>query len=810
MTLTENILAWWATAQAHLDHAGYLYVIPFAVLFIIWLVRHDFVKLAEDRESRAKRVRQQWVILFLRSVAVTALLIALASPFVERPHTVSDDPSLNILVDHSQSMSVYSDDIGESLKAKLEGAVQVELQTIASGRLSPIGEGILNGVHDGDTVVLVTDGQANLGAPLGDVALFASAHNITFNAITLEPKTDDAYVLVEGPDKTVENVDTSISVLSGWSTSDAKPLHVTVTIDGAVVLDTTDVERAHVVTRKFGQGYHRIEARVTDNDVITENNVFYKVIKVVPKPAVFLWAPTSNSPVEQLLRQVYDVTQAGSLPVSLDDYYSVIADDVPISAISQDETARLSDYVEDGNGLVVIGGRNAYDKGGYKNTYFETLLPVVVGTPGKEEGDVNVVVLMDASQSVSSEEGGGLAIAKKLTLDIINQMSPNVKLGVTAFRNIAYTVSPMGYKYEQSGLADKISTVYGTGGSKMHLGILESIDLLKAQRGAKHLIIISDGMLFPNDLDAAVDAVKLARKNGITVYTVGGAIGTDAFVADRVDERAMQEIAAAGSGIYFRAKDTSRFSLLFGNVKAPNPEAVTEWSVSVLDSNHFITQDLETNATITGYNAVAPKTTGRMLVTTHTGEPILTTWNLGLGRVAAYSTDDGTGWAGQLLGAGNSKLVVRAMNWANGDPDRKRPAYVDIKDTRVNEAALITVKASQQPTADGIGFYKVRPDTYEASVTPTTAGFHELLGAMYAANYPVELGPLGPSSELGVLLSQTGGRYFTTGEADKLVEFAKAHSVKTVTGKDYLRWYFAVAAAVLFLIEVFLRRLMRR
>lgn len=810
MTFTELLLAWWATAQAHLDHAGYLYFIPFAIVLIIWLVRHDFVKLAEDRDTKAHRKRQQWVILFFRSLAVIALFIALASPFVERPHTVNDDPSLNILVDHSQSMSVYPDDVAESLKAKLEGAVNVELQTIASGRLSPIGDGILNGVHDGDTVVLVTDGQANLGASLGDVALFASAHNITFNAIDLVPKADDAFVMMDGPDKTVENVDTSITVTSGWSTSDAKPLHLSVLVDGRVVLDTTDVQSSHVITQKFGQGYHKIEAHVEDNGVITENNVFYKVVKVVPKPTIFLWTPVSNSPMEQLLKQVYDVTQSGTLPVSLENYYSVVTDDLPISAISQDTTARLSDYAEDGNGMVVIGGRNSYDKGGYKNTYFETLLPVVVGTPGKEEGDVNVVVLMDASQSVSSEEGGGLAIAKKLTLDIINQMSPNVRLGITAFRNIAYTVAPMGYKYEQTGLEEKISLVYGSGGSKMHLGILESIDMLKATRGAKHLIIISDGMLFPNDLQAALDAVQLARKNGITVYTVGGAIGNDAFVADRVDEDAMKQLANAGGGIYFKAKDTSRFNLLFGNVKPPHPEAVTDWSVSVLDSNHFITEGLETNATITGYNAVAPKTTGRMLVTTNTGEPILTTWNLGLGRVAAYSTDDGTGWAGQLLGAGNSKLLVRTMNWANGDPDRKRPAYVDIKDTRINEAAQITVKTSTQPTADGIGFYKVRQDTYEASVTPIEAGFHDILGVTYAANYPVELGPLGPSRELGVLLSQTGGRYFTTEEADKLVEFAKSHSVKTITGKDYLRWYFAAAAAILFLLEVFLRRMMRR
>ncbi|MEK6849869.1 MAG: BatA domain-containing protein, partial [Nanoarchaeota archaeon] len=403
MSFTDLILTWWSFAQAHLDNAGYLALIPILLVLLFWLVRHDFVKLAEDRESKAKRRRQQHVILALRSIVIIALVIALASPFIERQMTVNGDPSLNILVDHSDSMSVFPDDIGESLKSKLEGAIDVELQSIASGRLSPIGDGILNGVREGDTAVLVTDGQANLGASLGDVALFAISHNITFNAIQLVPKTDDAWVAIEGPDKTVENVETTLVVKSGWASKDTKMLHLTVLVDGKTVFDDTDIQTEHIITQKFGDGYHRIEARVTDDNVIADNNAFFKVVKVVPKPTVLLWSPVSGTPAEQLLRQVYDVTQVASLPVDLERYYSVVTNDVTSSAITNDDVTRLSDYASDGNGIVVIGGKNSYDKGGYKNSYFETLLPVVVGTPGKESGDVNVVVLIDASQSVVSD-----------------------------------------------------------------------------------------------------------------------------------------------------------------------------------------------------------------------------------------------------------------------------------------------------------------------------------------------------------------------------------------------------------------------
>ncbi len=37
------------------------------------------------------------------------------------------------------------------------------------------------------------------------------------------------------------------------------------------------------------------------------------------------------------------------------------------------------------------------------------------------------------------------------------------------------------------------------------------------------------------------------------------------------------------------------------------------------------------------------------------------------------------------------------MNWAIGDPERKSMAFVEAKDTRLNEPAEITVKSNTPP-----------------------------------------------------------------------------------------------------------------
>ena len=806
MTFAEG----WAFFWTHIEHPAYLWLVPILIIFIFWLTRHDFVKLAEDRATKASRKRIQWVMIFFRSLAIAALVFALASPFLERTKTITADPFMKILVDSSESMDVYDEDTGDNLRARLEQAINAETHMIASGSTSAIGDGILNNIKEGDNIILVTDGRANIGASLGDVALFGAAHNVTFNALNLVPNTDDAYVEVFGPSKTVSNVDNTFSVSTGWASGERKNVHLVVTVDGDTVLDVSDSDKTHTFTRNFQEGYHKIEARIEVSDHRSENNAFYKTVKVVPKPRILFWTQVPDTPIEILLRQVYDVTLATSLPADLSPFYSVVTNDLPGAVISNDDSIRLSEYLEDGNGLYAVGGKGSYNNGGYRNTFFETLLPVVVGTPGREPGDINIVILIDASQSVGGEQGGGIAVAKMLTKDVLDQMSPNVKVGITAFRNTAFTVAPLSYKYEHVNLEEKISQIYGYYSSKMHLGILRSVELLQGAQGSKNIIIVSDGLLFANDQQAAIDAALLARKQGIKIYTVGSGVGPEDFLADRIDEDTLKNLASLTNGIYFRGRDTSKINLLFGDVKIPEDEGQQDWGVAVLDANHFITENINVSGLIYGFNEVAPKTTGRMLVTTDSGEPLITTWHIGLGRVVAYSTDDGSAWAGELLTAENSKVLVRAMNWVNGDPDRLRNDLVDIGDTRVNKPTELTIKSSIQPKAEGLAFFKIRPDTFQADITPTTIGFHNILGATYAANYPREYAPLGLSRELDLLVGTTGGKYFNAEDADQMVDFARTHAVKTITAKDYFRWHLALIAAGLFLLEILLRRLLRR
>jgi len=230
----------------------------------------------------------------------------------------------------------------------------------------------------------------------------------------------------------------------------------------------------------------------------------------------------------------------------------------------------------------------------------------------------------------------------------------------------------------------------------------------------------------------------------------------------------------------------------------------------VLNKNHFITENFEPNVTLYGFNQVSPKGAGRLLATTSTGEPVLTIWRLGLGRVGAFSVDDGSKWAGSMLGSGNSRLIARTMNWAIGDPERKSASFIDAKDTRINEPAEITVRSSVPPDAANVVFYKIDEDTYTGSIVPTSVGFQQVAGAVFAVNYETEFENLGLNPELDKIVGSTGGRIFDANDVDGIVEHAKTKAKRTINARDYVRWPFVLLAIVIFLVEIFIRRIVRR
>ncbi len=778
----------------------YLLLVIFLIPVLIFLLKHDFVHAQEDPKTAKNKKKARKVVFITRLLIIILLLVALAGPVRITEKTIKGDAFIKMLTDKSNSMDLFQDRSLE-LKEKLEKKVNVEADDVGIGDVTNIGDSILNSLEPGGSILLISDGNANSGADLGDVALYASKINASINAINIKPIYSDVGVSVTGPSKTMAGIDNTFTVRINKA-GNIDTVYLSVTINGESVFDDSTSKSVIEFTKDFGKGNHRIIAEINaEGDYFPQNNIFYKTVRVVSQPEILFLSKKTQSPLKTLLDDLYKVSEKTTLPASLDDYYALVVNDIPANDLNH-ITSQINEFISDGNGMVVVGGSNSYQHGNYQGSSFESLLPVFIGSPGKKAGGVNVALVLDISPSTGAYFGSSKAVdvEKALAVNVVNDLSPNSILTVIVFSDATKVISPPSYVFEKTGLEDLIGSLRDSGTStRIEMGLKQAIDILSPLSGSKNIILISDGWTYQDSLTE--QAALLAAQKGIKIYTVGVGPSTNFLL--------MMKVAAFTNGIYFKATEESKLKLLFGSPE--DKEAMgKKMTFTILDINHFITQNLAISADLSGFNMITPKSTARLLATTSGGDPVLAISRLGLGRVVALGVDDGSKWAGQLLNKDNSKIISRMMNWAIGDPERKSKAFIEAKDTRINDPTEIIVRAETRPTATGVTFQKIDEDTYSASVTPTQTGFQETGGALFAVNYPAEYDSPGFSKELNLIVKGTGGHLYSYDDVDEIVKNAKTKSKRTITAKEPVIAPFVLLAIIIYLLEIFIRRFLRK
>jgi hypothetical protein len=291
----------------------------------------------------------------------------------------------------------------------------------------------------------------------------------------------------------------------------------------------------------------------------------------------------------------------------------------------------------------------------------------------------------------------------------------------------------------------------------------------------------------------------------------------------------MQEIGLEGN--YQHIEMGERANIVFEEpAEAPDeteeeePEYNGTYPLLEYSPDHFITRSVNlTNASITGYNQVTPKAGAERLVITITGQPVLTTWRFGLGRVAAFTTDNGEGggvrWSSVLYNGSNSKLISGTANWAIGNPQAEVGAVVDAPDTWLGTPSDLTLimydEGIPQLKLNGaqLDLALTGRNTYETSVNPVNIGIHDISGYPLAVNYALEYLEVGHNKDIESYIVATGGKIYTEKEARaSLLKDARQNSQKESNEPVSLKMHVLLAALILYLSEVIARRIkeMRR
>lgn len=783
----------------------------FAILVLAWVGLYWFIflkgkslaKSDSTAQLRARVSKNRRLIFAMHCIVLLFLFAALASPFRISSRTVQGDPRVSILLDTSESMSVFDMDAVSALEQQLKSQIPTSVMMITQKDHSAIGDGLFANMKGNDNILLISDGNNNKGRSLGDIIAFAQTINSSINTIDLQTAKNDARVKIEGPSDVI--VETQSPYYITVDVVGDATYTLTVTLDGKEELSVQGRESAtYNVTLSMREGQHRLEAEIQADDYYTKNNRYYKSIKALPKPRI-LMISKGRSPLSILLGQVYEVERKSSLPADISEFHAIVFDNLPESQFERKTIDKISSFLMESKGTLFVGGQESFDYGKYRGSLIETLLPVKVGYGTQQddidERNINIVILIDisASQGFAYAQGKdvkALDVGKANAIQIVEDLYAKDNVGVVAFNMIPFIISDMSpIEFKRDKVISDIQSLVDGGNTNIRTAMDAAINMIKNEKGSKNIILITDGVDPNIYYGQAQEIAKGAAREGIRVYTVG--LGEQTYSKD------LRQMAESTGGYFYQPQDLEKFKILFGK---PEEDELSALMVEVLNSQHFITQNLEPKALLSGYNQVVPKKGGQMLVATRQGNPVLTVGRVGLGRVAALSTDNGEYWSGELLSKENSKLLTRTINWLVGSSTEEGELRLKIADAHELERVEVLIYANATPQLEGKAVAKVENGLYRTYLNATDAGWHEYLSSTYAINYPEELAELGMSRPFVDYIQSVGGKSFNVTDADSIIDKIKQDSKRVVIDKHHVRWPFIIIAVIIYLVEIGIRR----
>ncbi|MEE4284812.1 MAG: VWA domain-containing protein [Mariniphaga sp.] len=188
---------------------------------------------------------------------------------------------------------------------------------------------------------------------------------------------------------------------------------------------------------------------------------------------------------------------------------------------------------------------------------------------------IELIIALDVSNSMMAEDiqPNRLERAKRAISRLVDRLKDD-KIGLIVFAGEAYTQLPITSDYNSAKLfLEAVNTqIVPRQGTAIGAAINMSLRSFTPEGNAnKAIIVITDG---ENHEDDPVTAAQEAAKNGIIVHTIGMGLpqgspipvlrnGQTDYLRDndgnvvvtKLDETTLEEIAAAGNGIYVRANN---------------------------------------------------------------------------------------------------------------------------------------------------------------------------------------------------------------------------------------------------------------
>lgn len=442
--------------------------------------------------------------------------------------------------------------------------------------------------------------------------------------------------------------------------------------------------------------------------------------------------------------------------VSLQSYDAIIMQNVPHGQGGLDDVhdKMLASYVHDmGGGLVMIGGKDSYGAGGWQNTKTEEILPVNMEIPAQRQMPKGALVLI----MHSCEMPNGNYWGEQCALQAIKALSERDEIGVISYgwNGMAGGGGGIGgaqwdFPLNDKGSGEKVEAAI----KRMQLGDMPSFDdalnlalngtgpnapsLMRSDARQKHIIIISDGD--PQGPQAAL--YKALQDNKISVSTVtvyphnidptSGVAPVMKEIAERLKGRYYGPIDKNPSQlpqIFIKEATVVRRSLIFE--KDPLNVKVGEKGNQLLKGMNIIPP-------VRGMVLTSRKNNPQIevpLVAGDNNDPILASWQTGLGKVVAFTSDATNRWSNYWAASG-----MYGKFWAQVVRSVARPPMstdFDLRVTQNGNVGKVVVEAVNKDSGF-INFLNLSGDVVNPNSKASPIRLTQVGPGVYEGTFPIK------------------------------------------------------------------------
>ena len=605
-------------------------------------------------------------------------------------------------------------------------------------------------------LVLLSDGRENLGYALKQAEL-AALQDIEMVYVPLGVNSAEAEVLLESLDAPTDiregqEFDLNVVVQSTVQTEAVLRILADDRLVHTQELALQPGANPYVIPIRDAQpGFHRYRAQIVpavDNRLQNNEASAFTVVSGPPSILLVEGQPGEGDNLSAALEaaemKISRITP-GELPATLPElaqYDAIILANVPAAALPTGTMEALPVYVRDlGRGLLMTGGDSAFGAGGYLRTPLETAMPVFMDVKSRElAANLALIVAVDKSgsmgrchcddpdlnQSYTAAETGQpkVDIAKEAIMRSAAALGPEDYLGVVTFDAMAHWSLTTQKLVDPLALEQAIGTFKADGQTNMASGInaaYESLKNIDAKR--KHIILMTDGWVRTGELTPLVEEMKA---QGITLSVIAAGEGSAEY---------LEALAEAGGGRYYPAVDMMSVPDVFlkETVKSVGEYIIEEpfYPLPANPSPALRGIDVTDLPALLGYNGTSPKSTARLDLLTPRGDPLLASWQYGLGRAAAWTSDMKGQWATNWVSWNDyARFSAQMVGWLLPAPKVEGlTSQVSLQD----EGALISLNAVDQDERP-INFLNITarligPDlnTIELPLSQTGSGQYEAL-----------------------------------------------------------------------------------